>query len=110
MVEVASDGAEGLLACRVPNLELDVSLLPNNHPKVSKLHPNSYSLLFFKGLLCQSLQNASLPYSSLPNDYNFEEDVEVVHDAIVVHLVLDGDACWQVVDLRVQVWVQSVHF
>ena len=105
LVEVTRNWSERLLASRVPYLQLNVSLLTHNHSEVTKLHPDGHTLMFFEGLSSQSFKDASFANSSLAYYYDFEKHVKVVHDPIEVRLILDRDACWKVVDLRVKVGV-----
>ena len=50
-------------------------LFSKNHSEVSKLNPNRYSLLLIEFLVYKSFEYASLPYASITNDHNLEEDV-----------------------------------
>ena len=109
LVEVACDGAETFLARSVPNLELHVRLLLYNHSEVAKLHTNRHSMLLFERLMCEPTEDTCFADSSVAENHDFKEDVEVIHHALEVRLVLDGDARRQVVDLRQKVSIQFIH-
>ena len=54
LIEIACDRAEALLTRSVPNLQLDVSLLLDNHSKVAELDSNRHTMLLFKGVSCEA--------------------------------------------------------
>ena len=110
LIEVSGDWAERFLACRIPNLKLDVGLFAHNHAEISKLNSDSDPVLLFECLARESFQNASLADACIAQDHDLEEDIKVVHDAREVRIILDGHSRRQVVDLGWEGRVQSIHF
>ena len=100
-VEAARDGAEALLACCIPDLQLDIRLLFDDHAEVSELDTDRYTVLLCKGLISQSLQDTCLADASVSKDYNFEQYVKLDHASLEISIILYRDARWQIVDLRV---------
>ena len=84
LIKISCDRSERLLACRIPNLKLDIRLLTNNHTKIAKFNSNCDPVLLFKRLACQSLENTGLADASITQDYNLEEHIKVIHHALVV--------------------------
>ena len=103
LVEISRNRSERLLTGRIPNLQLDISLLANYHTEIAELDSNCDSVLLFKCLARQSLENAGLSNASVAQDYNLEEHIEMIHHALVVRVVLDGYSCRQIVNLGMQV-------
>ena len=94
LVKVSGDRSETFLTCSVPYLELYVRLFSYYHAEISKLNSNSHSMLFFKSLLRQTFQYAGFTNSSIAQDHNLEQHVEVVHYPAEVRLVLHGNSGW----------------
>ena len=94
LIKVSGDRSETLLTCSVPYLELYVRIISYYHAKVSKLHSNCHSMLFFKSLLRQTFQYASFTHSSIAQDHYLEQHVEMVHHPTEVRLVLNGNSGW----------------
>lgn len=103
LVEISRNRSERLLTGRIPNLQLDISLLANYHTEIAELDSNCDSVLLFKCLARQSFKNASFSDTSVAQDHNLEEHIEVVHDALIVRVILDGHSCGQIVNLGMQV-------
>ena len=103
LIEISRDRSERLLAGRIPNLKLDIRLFANNHTKIAEFDSDCDSVLLFKCLARQSLENAGLSNASVAQDYNLEEHIEVIHDALIVRIVLDGHSCGQIVNLGMQI-------
>ena len=55
LVETASDRSETLLASSVPNLQLHVCFLFNDHSEISKLNTNGHSMLLCEFLIGEAL-------------------------------------------------------
>ena len=103
LVEISRDRSERLLTSRIPNLQLDISLLAYYHTEIAEFDSNCDSVLLFKCLACQSFKDASLADASVAQDHNLEEHIEVIHDALIVRIVLDGHSCGQIVNLGMQI-------
>ena len=101
LVKIPRDRTERLLACSIPDLKLDVCLFTHDHSKVSEFNTNRDSMLLFECLACQSFKNASFSDSSVAQDHNLEENIEMVHHTCEIRFVLDGHSCGQIVDLRI---------
>ena len=109
LVEVPRDWTERLLTSCIPNLQLDIGLFADNHTKIPELNSNGDSVLLFKSLACKSFENAGLADACVAEDDNLEEDIEVVHHARKVRVILNRHSRRQIVDLRIQWRVQSIH-
>lgn len=75
LVKDPGDRPEVFLACRVPELKLDVFFVVDTHDVVSEFDADGHSVLFLKFFLDEAAEHAGFAYARVADDDYFEESV-----------------------------------
>ena len=110
LIKTACNGPETFLSCRVPNLQLHVCLLFNNHAKIAELDTDCHTVVLCEFLVSETLEDACFPNACVTKDDDFKKYIEVVHNSLKISIILYRDTGRQIVDLGIEFWIELIHF